>query len=729
MSLAETGLFLDGLRCAGCVRRVERELRGAPGVAEASVNYTTHRALVRFDPGAIGVGDLAARVEALGYRATPYDPERLERPALRARRAAWVRLLVAAFLAGNVMLISLALYLGSDQGIDPVTRRGLRWLAVALTLPAVSWCALPFWKGAWAGLRRRELTLDVPVVLGASVAFGTHVAATLAEATHIYTDSASMIVFLILLGRTLEGGARARAAGAVERLAALVPKRARKLTDAGVCEVDAASLRPGDRVVVPAGEAVPTDGRVVSGASEVDESLLTGESRPVLRSAGDAVTGGTSNLLGELVVEVGATANGGTVARMAALLDRAQAERPSLQRLADRVAGYFAPAVLAVAALTAVVWAARGAPALDVALTAAAVLIVACPCALGLATPAAVAAALGRAASLGILVRSGEAIERLARVDSVLLDKTGTLSEGRLAVDAVDAAPGTAEREVLRLAAAAEGEATHPVARAVRTAAAAAGLAPVPLEPRKSEPGRGVVAGHGADCVLVGSRELLEAYGARVPTELEARARSRARAGASLAYVARSGLAVGLLSLVDPPRRDAPTAVARLRALGLEVELASGDHREAVVLAARRSGIASLAAGVTPEEKLARVRGLRARGRRVLAAGDGINDAAALGAADVGVAMGEGADVAIQAADVVVRAPRVGAIADAIELARSALRRMHENLGLALAYNAVAVPLAIAGLLPPLAAAIAMSLSSLAVTGNALRLTRFRPRS
>jgi P-type E1-E2 ATPase len=227
----------------------------------------------------------------------------------------------------------------------------------------------------------------------------------------------------------------------------------------------------------------------------------------------------------------------------------------------------------------------------------------------------------------------------------------------------------------------------------------------------------------------VGSRELLEAYGARVPTELEARARSRARAGASLAYVARSGLAVGLLSLVDPPRRDAPTAVARLRALGLEVELASGDHREAVVLAARRSGIASLAAGVTPEEKLARVRGLRARGRRVLAAGDGINDAAALGAADVGVAMGEGADVAIQAADVVVRAPRVGAIADAIELARSALRRMHENLGLALAYNAVAVPLAIAGLLPPLAAAIAMSLSSLAVTGNALRLTRFRPRS
>ena len=725
---AEIGLFLDGLRCGGCVNRVERALAAAPGVTAASVSYTSHRALVLFDPARTSVDALVRTVGELGYGATPYDPELLDRPAERGARDALVRMLVAGFLAGNVMLLSLALYLGGDAGLDAALRRAMRWLAIALTVPSVAWCALPFWRGAWAGLRRREITLDVPVVLGIGVAFVVSVLGTLAESPDLFMDSASMIVFLILLGRTLERGARARAASALERLVALTPERARRRTASGTEEVVVETLRPGDRVLVAPGQAFPADGRLLLGATEVDESLLTGESRPVLRREGDLVTGGTRNTLVEVEAEVTAAARAGTLARIAALLERAQGERPRLQRAADRVAAFFAPAVLIVAAFTALGWQLAGAAPLEVALAAGAVLIVACPCALGLATPAAVSAALGRAAELGVLFKSGEALERCAGVESAILDKTGTLSEGRLAVEEVVAAEGESEDTVLAVAAAAEGASTHPVAAAIRRAADVRGLAAPERSPRRARPGLGVEAGEGTDRLLVGARGLLREHEVALEASLEESGSKLAQRGASLAWVARGGRALGVIGLVDPPGEDAAEAVRRLRGLGLDVSLVSGDHAAAVALAAARAGIEAWSAEVPPEGKVAAVRARRAAGARVLVAGDGINDAAALAAADVGVAFAQGADVSLQAADLVVRAPRLGAVADAVELARSALRRIKENLALAVLYNACAVPLAAAGVLRPLTAAIAMSLSSLVVTGNAVRLLRWRPR-
>jgi Cu2+-exporting ATPase len=727
---AEVGLFLDGLRCAGCVRRVEQALQAVSGVGEAAVNYTTGRAFVRYDPGHIGPPELVEAVTALGYQATPYDPASLDRPATAEARQALVRVLVAAFLAMNVMVVAAALYIGDVEGMGAGTRTGLRWLGVALSLPAIGWCALPFWRGAWAGLRSGTLTMDVPVVLGMSVAFAASVAGTLAGSADVFVDSAAMIVFLILLGRTLERGARARAAGAVERLAALTPETALRMAAGGaVEEVSADALRPGDRVRVPAGQKVPADGCIVAGTSEVDEALLTGESLAVLRRPGDPVVGGTRNLIAEIEVGITAPVSGGTLARLAALLERAQAERPRIQLLADRVATVFAPAVLAIAGAVALLGALQGRPLFEIALTAAAVLIVACPCALGLATPAAVTAAIGRAASLGVLVKSGEALERCAEADALLLDKTGTLSTGQLAVEEVATARGETAAAVLALAASAEGESTHPLASAIRGAAQQRGLAIAAIDPRRTRPGLGVEAGEGPDVVRVGAGGWLEAAGVVAAPELVETAGKLGERGLSVAWVARGSRAAGVIAFSDPPRPDAPEAVARLGRLGLAVELVSGDQLPPVELAARRSGIASFQAGATPDAKVERVLALRGVGRRVLVAGDGINDAAALAAGDVGVAMAQGADVALHAADAVIRVPRLRALADLVSLSRSTMRRIRENLALALAYNLVAVPLAAAGVLGPLGAAVAMSLSSLVVTANAARLLRWRPRA
>jgi Cu2+-exporting ATPase len=725
---AEIGLFLEGLRCAGCVRRVEQALAAEPGVAEASVNFTTQRAFVRFDPDLTGADALTARVAALGYEAIPYDPAALDRPAERHARAALVRLLVAAFLAANVMFVSAALYIGSYSDLDPVTRRALRWLVIGLSLPAVSWCAAPFWRGAIAGLRRREVTMDVPVVLGAGTAFAVSVAGTLAETEHLYIDSAAMIVFLILLGRTLESRARARAAGAVERLAALRPTRAWLRRAAGLASVDARELRAGDRVVVPAGEAVPADGRIAAGETELDEAILSGESLPVVRRPGDLVTGGTRNLLAEIEVEVTAALAEGTLARLGALLERAAAEKPRVQRQADRVAARFAPAVLAVAGLTALGCALAGVPPLETALRAAAVLIVACPCALGLATPAAITAALGRAAALGILVKRGDVLERCAGVDVALLDKTGTLTEARFAVRALETAAGVDAARLVAFAAAAEGASTHPLAEAIREEAARRGGAFAPLEPRVARAGLGVEAGPVDGRVRVGARALLREADVAVDADLEEAGGKLAEEGLSLAWVAHGSRALGVLGVADALRDDAADAVARLRAAGVAVGLVSGDHERAARVAAAAAGIEDVCAGLLPEDKVARVGAERDAGRCVLVAGDGLNDAAALAAADVGVAMARGAEVSIHAADVVVRAPRLGAVPDLVELSRTTFRRIRENLALALGYNALAVPLAVAGWLEPLHAAVAMSLSSLVVTGNAVRLLRWRPR-
>ncbi len=732
----EIGLFLDGLHCTGCVHRVERALREASGVREASVNYTSHRALVRYDRQRSSPEALVAVVRELGYEARPFDPEALDgarqQGAEGSARASLIRLLVAAFLAGNVMWLSVALYSGDYGGMDPAVRAALRWLALALTVPAITWCASPFWRGAWKGLRRGELNVDLPIVLGIATAFGVGVAGTWSGASNLYMDSAAFIVFLVLLGRTLERNARGRARAAVDRLTALAPPRALRRTAAGIEEVDADQLEVGDLVVVPAGATVPADGELRSEATELDESPFTGESQPVLRLRGDRLLGGTRNLSVEAELELLARPSEGALARLAALLERAQAERPRVQQLADRVAAVFAPTVLGLAALAAVLGWLRGYGAFEIAQTTASVLIVACPCALGLATPAAVTAAIGRAARMGVLVKSGEALERCARVDAVVLDKTGTWTRGNFEVSALRPAPGVSERELLGWAAAAEGASTHPVAEALREAADRSGATVPELPERTTHPGLGVEARcAGLEPVRVGAPpwlERLERPAIVWPPALRVARTELARDGLTLVGVARGRDLLGLVALGDRPRADARVAVERLAQLGIPAWLATGDHRDAALLAVGDAPLVEVWSAQTPEQKVERVRELRARGHRVLMAGDGVNDAAALGAADVGLAMHRGSDVTLHAADLVVRSSRLAALAETVGLARACLARIRENLAFAVLYNLAAVPLAVAGWLDPLHAAIAMSASSVIVTGNSIRLLRWRTR-
>ena len=717
----EIGFVLGGLRCAGCAGRVERELRAAPGVQQAAVNFASGRALVHFDPLVTDAAALAARIGSLGYEAHDFDPSARERPAVSEARSALARLLVAAFLAGNVMVLSFALYFGALGDIDADLRRALRWLAVALSVPALTWCAAPFWRGAWAGARRRELTLDVPIVLGVGTAFVATVIGTLGETRDVWSDSAATIVFLMLLGRTLERAARGRASAAIDALAAHAPRVAVRRDGTKLVEVPVESLVPGQRVVVAPGQCFPVDGRLASGAADVDESLLTGEALPVTRAAGAEIRGGTLNLSCEVEIEVTHSAAQGTVARLVGLLERAQAERPALQRMVDRVAARFAPTVLAVAAATVVGSLLVGAAPLDAALRGAAVLIVACPCALGLATPAAVSAALGRGAQLGLWFRSGSALERAARIDRVLIDKTGTLTLGRLEVTRVLCASAVTPDDVLRLAATAVGASPHPIADAVRREAESRGLTPAATAERRTLPGLGVEAG----ALACGSRALLASRGVALEPELEAAATAAGAAGDSLAFVSDGGKAVGAVALADRLRPGARSALESLTRLGVASGVVSGDHETAVRSAAAAAGVGEAISGATPEAKLARVRLERARGRRVAFAGDGINDAAALAAADLGFAFARGSDVTVAAADVVSHDPDLRSLPSALALGRAALRRIRENLALAIVYNAIAVPLAIAGIIGPLTAALAMSASSVGVTANALRLRRF----
>ena len=725
-SAAEIGLFLNGTRCSGCVRSVESAFRKMPGVLSAAANYTTHRVLVTFDATQVQSEDFVSAVEKLGYSATPYDPQALDRRDENEARSSLIRILVAAFLAGNVMLISAALYIGSYQELESNIRTGLRWLAIALSIPAIGYCALPFWKGAWVGIRRGQISVDILIVLGISTAFIASVFGTINDAHHIYMDSAAMIVFLILLGRTLERRARGKISAAVDALAAKTPAHALRKSMGKVEKVRPEELEIGDIVIVPAGETVPADGVIVVGTSELDESLITGESSPVVRGPSENVIGGTQNTVSELTIEIANTIKSGTLSHLTSLLERAQSQRPEVQQLADRIASVFAPTVLVIAALTVLFWWQAGQNPLEIALTATAVLIVACPCALGLATPAAITAAVGRASQLGVLIRNGLGLERLASVDTALLDKTGTVTQGRFQVEEVATAPGIQTNAVLAAAAQAEGNATHPIAVAIRETARKRSIEFSIEGERTTFPGLGVTAGDDANRVCVGSQRFLRNHGVTIDKELIESAQKLHEQGLSLAWVSQGKTALGVVGLWDPPRSDAQNCIQQLEHLGLQAVMLTGDHEQAARHIAGRSGINTFIAELSPEEKVHSVEQYRKPGKQIVMLGDGINDAAALAAADVGIAMSQGSSVTVHAADMVISSQRLSALSDIIQIARATLRRIRENLGFALLYNAVAIPLAALGVLEPLHAAIAMSLSSLVVTGNALRLTRWR---
>jgi Cu2+-exporting ATPase len=719
----EVDLAIEGIRCASCVWLNERILSRTPGVESARVNYATHRARVRFDPCRVDLAAILGRIESIGYAPRPWS-ETAQAGARRAEvKDLLVRLGTAFFLASQLMIYSAALYAGYFQGIEPGMRRLMEWIALGLTLPVFFYSGAPFLRAAWTGLRHGRFNMDSLVALGSGAALAFSVA-QMARGGEVYFDTAAMIVTLILLGRYLETAAKGKASEAVARLSRLAPREAR-VVEAGEVrrKVAVDAIRPGARVEVVPGERVPLDGRVVEGASEVDESLLTGEARPVPKVPGAAVIGGSMNLHGSFVFEVTRVGKETVLAGIIRAVEEAQDQKPRIQAVADRVVGWFVPVVLVLAAATVCGWLWHGAPLDRALMRGVAVVVIACPCALGLATPLAVLLATGLCSARGILVKGGDVLERLARVNEVVLDKTGTLTRGRPALREVASLDeGLSRDEALRLAAAVERRSEHHVGRALVEAARALPDRPEPeVEGFEAVPGKGVRARAGGAAVLLGNRSLLEEAGVLLG-EAQAEAARREAAGDTVVLLASGGRVRALFAVSDQVRPEAPAAVAALRALGLSLSVVSGDNAATTRAVADALGIERAAAETSPTGKRERVAALQAGGRRVLAVGDGINDAPVLSQADVGLAMGRGTDITMESADAVLVRDDLRLVPEVVALSRLAYRVIRQNVFWAFFYNAAAIPLAMAGLLHPIVAAAAMAASSLFVVGNSLRI-------
>jgi len=712
-------LDLTGMHCASCVGRVERFLKKVPGVEDASVNLATNRAFVAFDPAQAQPSMLIAAAERAGYGAAPVSAT----PNVQAagRDPALVNLFGAAVLTAPVLLFSM---LTMGMGHAAWTE----WLFAALTAAVVFGFGRQFYTGAWSALTHGgTATMDTLVALGASAAYFSSLA-QLIWTSHpkVYFETAATIVTLILLGRWLESGAKKRASTAIQSLLALAPKTARLVTETGEeRDILIGLLKPGQTVRVRPGEKVAVDGMVVSGASAVDESLLTGESLPVEKSIGDSVIGGTVNGSGTLLYQATAVGPDTVLAQMVRLVEQAQGSKAPIQRLADKVAGVFVPAVLGIAVLTFGVWllalhagfAAALAPAV-------AVLVIACPCALGLATPTAIIVGTGRGASLGILIKNGDALERAHRVSEVLLDKTGTVTHGKPVLTDVVLHNGLDRTALLRLAASAEAGSEHPLAAAI-VAGSQSALAQASAF--TNYPGFGIEAFVDGKTIRVGTAAFLEQHAVPLTPNAQADLARLETEGKTAVFVAVGSEEAGILAVADTVRPGARDAVTRLTQMGLRVSLLTGDSRRVAEAVAKDAGITEVEAEVLPGGKADVVKKRQQGGAASIAmVGDGVNDAPALAQADLGIAMARAADVALEAADITLLRSDLNGVADAILLSRRTMRTIKQNLFWAFAFNTVGIPLAACGLLNPMLAALAMAFSSVAVVTNSLRLKTVR---
>ncbi|MGH3109259.1 MAG: heavy metal translocating P-type ATPase [Rubrobacter sp.] len=743
---------VTGMTCASCVRRVERTLEKVPGVLKTSVNLANEKATVGYLTGEVELRDLEKAVEGAGYgvvrgeESIAVDSHEREYKELKAD------FILAAALTALILVGSLPMMLGFEP---PIPMMWLAFVLLGLATPVQFWAGRRFYRGAWGALRHVQANMNTLVVMGTSAAYLYSAVATLApglftaDRADVYFDTSAIIITLILLGRLLETRAKGRTNEAIRKLAGLQAKTARVVRDGEELDVPLEDVQVGDVVVVRPGEKVPVDGRVVSGASAVDESMITGESIPVTKREGDEVIGATMNTSGSFRFTATKVGEDTALHQIMRMVEEAQGSKAPIQRLADRISAVFVPWVIGVAAATFVVWLLLGPePALTFALlNTVAVLIIACPCAMGLATPTSIMVGTGKGAESGILIRGGEALEGAHKLDTVVLDKTGTLTRGTPELTDVVVLDGMHEEEFLRLLASAERGSEHPFGESIVRAATHRGLPLAELEAFEAVPVGGICARVEGRKVLVGSRRFLSDSGVS-EDGLALRGEELAREGKTPICVAVDGEPAGLVAVADVVRDESREAIGRLHSLGLQVAMLTGDNRRTAEAIALELGVDRVVAEVRPEDKAAEVKRLQSEGKIVGMVGDGINDAPALAQADVGIAIGTGTDVAIEAADLTLISGDVRGVVRAIELSKATVRNIKQNLFWAFAYNVALIPLAAGvlyplfsdgsvpwvlspvlgeyGFLNPVLAALAMALSSVTVVSNAIRLRRVK---
>ncbi len=708
----EANLILEGIVCAACVWLNERHLHQLPGVLAADINFSTHRARVRWDDSRIHLSDILKSIQDIGYIAYPFDSGRQEELFRKERNTAIRRLAIAGLGMMQVMMYAVPAYMADAGTMTSDIQALMRFASLMLTTPVVFYSAWPFFQGAWRDLKLKRAGMDVPVALGVGAAYLASIYGTFTGSAEVYFDAVTMFVFFLLTGRFLEMSARKRSAEAAESLIKLIPAAAMRLPGYPATReeeiVAAVKLTAGDHVLIGPGESFPADGCVVEGASSVDESLLTGESLPVGKHAASLVIGGTLNLESPLVVRVEKVGADTVLSGIVRLLDRALAEKPRLALIADRVAGWFVFVLLLIAATVAGIW--YWIDASRAFWITVSVLVVSCPCALALATPAALTAALGRLTRLGLLSTRGHALETLAHATDFVFDKTGTLTTGQFSL--LDMQVLRSDRDqVLSLARALEQGATHPLAAAMREAG---GAATVTAENLSYVPGRGISGQIEGKSYRLGAPEFLGA----------APAPERFQVGVSLVGLADAAGVMAWFALGDTPRPQAQGLIEDLKHLGVRIHLYSGDRIDNVQALARQLGIQDARGGMLPQDKLAAVRELQQAGAIVAMTGDGVNDAPVLAQAQVSIAVDQGAEAAQAAADMVLLSSEIGRLADGVKLARKAQGVIRQNLAWSVLYNALAIPAAAMGHITPWMAGIGMSLSSLLVVLNAMRLSR-----
>ncbi len=718
----EIDLAVQGMTCASCVRRVEQALAAVPGVGSASVNLATEKARVTMLDPSVTAETLSAAVARAGYAAQPASagPRQQDTVVARDRHDLW-RLVGAAALSAPLLLGMAGGLFGADWMLPG-------WAQFALATPVQFWLGWRFYVAGAKAVRAGSGNMDLLVALGTSAAWGLSVYLLLTAAPdhppHLYFESSALLITFILLGKWLETRAKRRTGSAIKALMDLRPDTARVRRGGAEVERALAAVGIGDLVVVRPGERIPVDGVVVEGSGSVDESMLTGESFPVGKAPGANVTGGSINTDGMLVIETKAVGAETVLAKIVRLVEGAQASKAPIQRLVDRVSAMFVPVVLVIALATLVGWWAATGEATGAILNAVAVLVIACPCALGLATPTAIMAGTGVAARHGILIKDAGPLELAHAVTTVVFDKTGTLTEGRPEVIEVG---GADPRLVLGLAAALQSGSEHPLASAVRARAAADGaVVPGEVTAFRALAGRGVSADVGGVSYVLGNRRLLEEQGIATGA-LEARAAALETGGQTLSWLGGSGRLLGFIAFGDKPKPGAAAAVAALQASGLDTVMLTGDGPGAAKMTASAVGIATVIADVLPDAKADAVTRLRSQGRVVAMVGDGINDAPALAAADLGIAMATGTDVAMHTASITLMRGDPALVPAALDISRRTYAKIRQGLAWAFVYNVLGIPLAASGLLDPVIAGAAMALSSVSVVGNALLLRRWRP--